>query len=143
MTPSARETEAWGRGVVCRGSNRGERINMLNPAVTSTFVPPPPLCLVLGGGDGDVTGVECQPRAGRQAKQPGQVCASSVPEKEGHQKKGVWRKDGSGKGGTLLDGGGEDQNKTPLQQEPEREGPGWHWGGMPPHSPLLCFSQSL
>lgn len=56
-------------------------INMLIPA----FVPSPPFCLLFGGGDGDVTGVECQPRAERQVKQPGRVCASSVPGQEGHR----------------------------------------------------------
>lgn len=64
-----------------------DRTNVLTSGCDSCLALPPPFCLVFGGGAGDVTGVACQPRAGRQAKQPGQVCASSVPGKEGHQQK--------------------------------------------------------
>lgn len=65
------------------------RVHVLNQVGTPALVLLPPLCLVLGGGDGDVTGVESQPCTERQAKQPGRVYASSVPGKEGHCKKGV------------------------------------------------------
>lgn len=57
------------------------------PAVTPALALPPSFCLVFSGGDGDVTGANCQLHAECQAKQPEQVCASSVPGKEGHQKK--------------------------------------------------------
>lgn len=65
---------------------KGSRIHVWKPAVTFVLVLPPPLCPAFSRSDSDVTGVECQPRAGCQAKQPGRVCVSSVPEKEGHQK---------------------------------------------------------
>lgn len=43
----------------------------------------------------------------------------------------------SGKGGTLLGGGGEDQNKTLLWPELEREGPSWAGERCPSSSPPL------